>query len=410
MRGEHRFKPAGRDQVDGVLATLLKGERVIWPAGADEAFFDSLLKRSLQNGVAMLLQERLQRAGGPLEPPSRLEEGLNKEAGRHLLRQGVLDRELARVLKALADTRIRCLVLKGAAVSRTVYPAPHYRPRSDSDLWVPEADLPRVSHCLSRIGYLPTPATGSRLTQSQRGYQRTCGAGCLHLVDVHWRISNVQLFADVLAFDAEWERRVSLSSLSPAGYTLNPISSLLLACVHRVAHHGAAGPLIWLADIHRLSGVLSSDEQRQFIRVVDEKQLAAACRDGLRVAFKAFPDLKGAHILRQWLELAPPAEDRSARFLRGANDRVAILISDWRHLPGARNKLWLLKEHLVPPVAYMRQRYPGRGRLVLPWLYLRRAGAGAWRLLFTRARRVSRLGRASRGACPSNPNAPTQVP
>src|SRR5262249_1172510 len=67
-------------------------------------------------------------------------EDARRHAQRALVDASVVEmmrrRELVRILKILADVGIGVLVFKGAALGRTHYPAPHLRPRSDTDLLI----------------------------------------------------------------------------------------------------------------------------------------------------------------------------------------------------------------------------------------------------------------------------------
>ncbi|HEX2123766.1 MAG TPA: hypothetical protein VHL59_19225, partial [Thermoanaerobaculia bacterium] len=56
-----------------------------------------------------------------------------------------------------------------------------------------------------------------------------------------------------------------------------------------------------------------------------------------------------------------------------------IMVANLRALSW-RARLQRLWQLAVPPAAFMQQRFPERGRLALPWLYVYRAGRGITRL------------------------------
>ncbi len=370
-------------QAEEFLQSLLRGGPPGWPGEEGEQFERDFLEACRSHGVAPLLHHRLTEIGGSNTWPERLRLRLKSEEGGALLLQEVLDRELRRVLEALAEDHVSCLLLKGAAVARTAYPAPHLRPRSDADLWVRPADRPALETCLERLGYLPAPATGAELIQAQKGFQRTDRSGVRHLLDVHWKISNVQLFAEVLTFDEVWPRRRPVPGLGPAAHTLEPATALLFACLHRVAHHGASLRLIWLRDIQGLAARLDGEQVEAFIGLARAKDLRAVCRDGLACALNAFPEPPVCDELLEWANRPTSREEASGRFLERADVRAAIFLSDFRQL-GTADRLRFVKEHLFPSPEYMLQRYGGRTRLALPLLYLRRALEGGWRILLKR--------------------------
>jgi hypothetical protein len=57
---------------------------------------------------------------------------------------------------------------------------------------------------------------------------------------------------------------------------------------------------------------------------------------------------------------------------------------DYRALPGIGRKVRYLRELVFPPAAFMQSKFAGAGGQWLPWLYVRRAVAGAWRRLHGR--------------------------
>jgi hypothetical protein len=61
--------------------------------------------------------------------------------------------------------------------------------------------------------------------------------------------------------------------------------------------------------------------------------------------------------------------------------KVDILASDLKALPGWRQRLRLLREHVFPPAGYIRRRYAVSSPLALPALYAHRfvTGAFKWR-------------------------------
>ncbi len=378
-----------KTEAERFLRTALRGGAADWPARAGDEFTEALVEACQLHGVSALLHSSLERGGQWEGWPARVKHQLEREEGLALLRQEILDRELRTVLERLAGDGVPCLLVKGAAVSRLAYRQPHLRPRTDSDLWIRESDLASAQSALSEVGYQAAESAGGRLTQYQQGFRKTCTANCTHLLDLHWKISNVQLFAECLQFEPEWRDRAPLPALGPAAHTLNLLSSLLLACLHRVAHHGGSRKLIWLCDMRNLAANLPLREQERFLQRARELEIEAVCRDSLEAAFSAFGLPNPDTPLVKWLAKPPPGGEKSAQFLRHANSRGGILVSDLRQLPGLRLKLQFVKEHLFPSVQYMRQRHPGRSSLLLPWFYLSRGASGIWEIFVTRIRKVT---------------------
>ncbi len=384
---------------DQFLRALLRGQVEGWPSRAGAEFQEGFVQSCTANGVAPLVHFLRERAGRWDGWPDQVRHRLKSEETGALLLQELMDRELAAVLGRLHSHGVHCLLLKGAALARLAYPAPHTRPRLDSDLWVRLNDWQIVEDCLTQSGYDPGPATRARVIQSQLTFVRPGGPDWQHNLDVHWKISNLQLFGDSLCFETCWEERQPVPGLGPAAWTLAPAAGLLLACLHRVAHHGRSSRLIWLRDIYELARRLSPQQQEEFLELTGRKQLRAVCRDGLAHALEAFPAIDGVSRLRSWSEEPTTESEESARFLQEAHVRKAVFLSDWRNLEGLRPRLTYLKEHLFPNPTQMLARHPGKGRLWLPLLYLWRILAGSWRVFFPRRQegRVQRQPGPERG-------------
>ena len=73
-------------------------------------------------------------------------------------------------------------------------------------------------------------------------------------------------------------------------------------------------------------------------------------------------------------------DEPSAVFLGPGVRKVDVLMDDVRLLPGWRAPLTLLREHLFPDPAYMRESYARGSSAPLLWLYLRRivTGMSSW--------------------------------
>jgi hypothetical protein len=74
-----------------------------------------------------------------------------------------VQRELGAVLQSLATAGVTPVLLKGAALARTVCDNPGPRPMDDVDLLLREADVPAALRELAALGYATLPAWGARL-------------------------------------------------------------------------------------------------------------------------------------------------------------------------------------------------------------------------------------------------------
>jgi hypothetical protein len=356
---------------DAWLAALLCGEPPRRQPVPDPV---RLVGAAIRHGVLPLLAEQAARARA--DWPPELQVPLMEAARAVSAAALVQERELEKILDALQAARISPLLFKGAALAYTHYGRPCLRPRADTDLLIDPADRATVHEVLRSSGYARPPIATGDFVSHQALYVKRDALGLVHALDIHWKIANPQVFADLLTFGELAAQATPLPALGPGVRGVAGVHALLLACLHRVAHHDdESGLLIWLYDIHLLAAGLSPGELQRFVRLAREKQARAVCAAGLRRARVRFDTAVPPFVLDE-LDRAAGSEE-TARFLRPRRRKVDILRSDFARLSW-RGRLQLLREHLLPPAGYVRAMYAG-SRLPLPLLYAHRIARGARR-------------------------------
>lgn len=306
----------------------------------------------------------------------------------------VRERELARVLAALAARGVTPLLLKGAHLAFTVYPSPDRRPRLDTDLLIKEEDREPLRGCLLEAGYQPVPHVTGDVAFRQCQYERTDHCGAIHIVDVHWRIANPRAFADRMGYDDLVAGAVRIPRLSPFARAPRTAFALLLACVHRTAHHRTSRRLVWLYDIHLLASELDERDWDDVTGMAVHRGLSVVLSAGLLDTRDLLATAVPSRVLQTLAGHQAGADPDILTFLEGASMRQ-VMASDWQRLAGWRDRVSFLREHLFPPAAYMSAKYGSAGYVTLPFLYARRIIIGAWR---ERHRRASDFaGRGDRG-------------
>ncbi|MGB7218037.1 MAG: nucleotidyltransferase family protein [Vicinamibacterales bacterium] len=288
--------------------------------------------------------------------------------------EAIREHELRAVLARLADAGVRAILLKGAALAYTCYARPELRPRDDTDVMIPRSSRAEVARTLTAAGYHQPSEVDGDLTTGQFHWQRRDGHGLLHALDIHWRVSNVRAFADVLTFEELAGDAIAVPDLGLHAWSPSPVHALLVACVHRVAHHGDTPNLLWLFDVHLLASKLSQHQRAAFRDLASARKVRAVCGRSLHLAQEAFGGIDV-----DWIaSLAEPsgAVESTAAFLGGHLRPVDILKSDLAATRSWRARLQLLAEHLFPSSAFMYERYGTRLKLALPFLYLHRAVRG----------------------------------
>jgi hypothetical protein len=196
---------------------------------------------------------------------------------------------------------------------------------------------------------------------------------------LHWRVANPRVFDRVLAFDDAWSRSIPMLALGNNARTLGWADTLLLSCVHRVAHHVDAesedGP--WLQDIDRLVRRLDQAERQAFVDEASRSGTRAVCARGLELAAREYGTPSEA--LVEELAKVDAGPEPSAIFVGGSPRLAGILASDLRHGTW-RERAQLMCEHLVPSRAYMRSKYPRWPAALIPFAYAVRIAFGmpAW--------------------------------
>ena len=369
------------------LCAALRGEAVDLPFSGRCELEAQLRASVAYHGIGPLLSQKLARTDSRW--PGALEflcaaRPDKREAAIELLRR----HELERVLTALAGSGVCVLLLKGAALAYSLYPSPTLRPRMDTDLLVRETQRATAEQILVDLGYSKPNAISGRLVRYQCGYARRDRFGIDHLLDLHWRISNTQLFSRALDFEELWQRSLGVADLGKHARRLGSAHALLHACMHR-AHHmnspihmGDTPPmqgdrLIWLYDIHLLLESMSPEERLDFAGLAADRGMRAVCRDGLLRAGRCFGTQleEGVLLALQNTGTAEPSE----ACLRSGHMRY--LLNELRALPGWRDRAQFLREHLFPPPRYMLAKYAVANRAWLPMLYLQRGIHGARKML-----------------------------
>jgi hypothetical protein len=352
------------------LERALRGD-VSWTADDVPA----LVGAADDHGVSALLWDLLSRASEAQLP---LRQALASRARAAVARDLLVSLELSGVLGALADSGVRALVIKGAALAYTVYEQPWHRPRLDTDILVATADVEPAARVLTQCGYDRCEAisTGAFVSH-QVAFERSDAQGLRHVIDLHWKIANPQLLSNAVPFEELWTDSVPVPALGAAARMPSPVNALLIGCIHRLAHHQGHDRLIWLYDLHLLGRQLDDLGWDELCRGAQDRGVAGLCLDGLLQArqrvFAAVPPGVEQALARV------PAEP-STVYLRGPVRRRDVLASDLALLPGWRARVRLLREHAFPSAAFIRARYGCSSRAMLPLAYVHRlvTGASTW--------------------------------
>ena len=327
------------------------------------------------HGIGPLLWElRPGDVAGTPDADSVLEARVRGAATRDIFVQ----REMRTVLDALAASGVTALVIKGSALAYTVYPKPWLRPRTDTDLLIPHEHVAAATRALEGCGYTRCDAISTgEFVSHQVAFERTDSHGAYHVIDLHWKIANPHVVADALPFELLWRDAQAAPALGNGARVPSVVGSMLLACIHRLAHHQGHDRLIWLYDLKLLSMALPAEGWADLRRLAIERGVAGLCLDGLQQAKMRLGASLPAEVEAALIAAAP--HEPSQMYLAGPVRKRDVLVSDLTALNTWRARAQLVREHLVPAPAFMRKRYGTTARWLLPALYLHRVVTGAYR-------------------------------
>lgn len=339
----------------------MRGERAEWPSD----LADAEVRAIVEHGVAPLVY-----AAQPLA-------ALRGDAIRAAAIEPLRAEDLRGVLRELAARGIDVLITKGSALAYDVYAVPELRPRGDVDLLVSDARAGDAIAAFRALGFDERVTSGDEHGLRQAALTRTDAHGVRHEYDLHWDIANTPLFASAMRFEELRARAVPIAPLGPHAYGLARVDALLLACIHRVAHHHDSERLIWLVDIALLRDRMTPDEHRAFWRHASEARVVGVCARSVELAdeWMSRPPHDRAE---DWLSAEELARDEASRAFLDRDLRYGeVMLANLRALSW-RARLKRVWQLAFPPPAYLRQTFGTRGPL--PWLYVRRGARGVRRL------------------------------
>jgi hypothetical protein len=357
------------------LRALLRGDAAPWPAEASSNDAANLLEALDQHGIAPLVYARLSATGETWPIFAALRDTAIHAAATETLRLA----DLRALLEAFADRGIRVLIIKGTGLAYDVYDAPELRSRGDTDLLIAEVDCDSVGALMHQLGYESQLTSGDTLAVRQQSFRRDG-----HVYDVHWDVTNSPVVRDALPFDELLRRAIAVPRISPQALAPSHGDAMLLACLHRVAHHHDNERLIWLCDIHLLRERMSRDEHAAFWRLAADRRVVTICERSIALAEEWFARTSHDRAA-DWIRDDERLRDEpSAAFLDRSRTRAAHLSGDLKAL-GWRARMRRLRELAFPPAAFMRQSFPSAPIALLPALYVWRGVRGVLRL-FRRVR------------------------
>jgi hypothetical protein len=366
-------------EIVDLLAGLLRGDRIDHE-GLSAHPAETVCRHAELHGILPLIADRLKDDAGM---PGRLRSMLSKRARHEIGADLVRESALKQLLPSLGRAGVNPLLMKGAQLAYTHYPRPDLRPRADTDILIRESDRSPVDEALTGLGYQPLGQTSGKLVSYQASYLKGRPGAAFHIVDVHWKVANPQVFADVLSYDEMAESAVPIRNHGLSALGLCDLHALLVACVHRVAHHRDSVVLVWLYDIDLITRRFGPAEWERFVTLAVERGVRTVCRRSLEQTARWLRTDVPGYVWGDPRLSEASGEELTARYL-ASRPLAAELLDDLQALATWGERWLLLREHCFPPATYMRTVYDPASNAPLPLLYARRIVHAARRWLVKR--------------------------
>jgi len=290
----------------------------------------------------------------------------------------VLDDLLARFARA----DIPVVLLKGAALSVTLYTDPALRQIGDLDVLIRATDKERAGALLVANGFAPLldltagfrEQFGSEQCYTRRGKRAAT-------VDLHWNLINRPRYAHALDVEWFWAHTRAVPLNAQRVTVLDWDAQLLHLAEHFIVHHQMRG-LRWSYDL----GLLLALHQHE----LHWEQILNAARQ-----FEFLPVLDAVltHVTDTWGVAIPESIRASlAESTRGLANHLQVIVATSERIDATilregmsfhdwRTRAAYFFHLFFPSPDYMRERYRIAHPALLPLFYLLRLGLGARRLV-----------------------------
>jgi hypothetical protein len=284
---------------------------------------------------------------------------------RMLARQPGLDAAGAEVITELRAAGVEPVLLKGAALARSLYRPGEHRSYFDIDLLVSPDAMPKVAAVLGELGYASrNDLEGLRQVGDSLHadvWSRTVPGFGNQSFDVHWRVEGCGV-SPRKALDL-LTREAGFTEIAGCEVATLAIPAMALHLALHAAQHGPADAKA-IGDLTRGIERLSEDVWFQARDLAGQLDALGSFAAGLRLAIpgNALADrLKLPTGERVLLEL----ENRDFR-PRGTFHLAAFRQAGWRE------RCMLIRHALLPPAAWIKWQHPwaGRGLIALGGAYL----------------------------------------
>ena len=303
---------------------------------------------------------------------SQMRKGFLASQARHL----AMERQISDILDAFNSEKVSALVIKGPALTLTVYPATAARPCSDIDLLVRPEQYVKAREILNRIGYRCRYNRFDNFKEFFNSEPFSCGKDPTkpYEVDLHWDVFQYHGLKRENAADTFFDRKITVETPRFTLQTLNTVDALLQAAFHLVLHHPESFRLIWISDIALLCQKLVDPKDLKDLRSrTSEFKLGLAMEKALKLAqfWNGIRLPEGYDDFTHWPN-TDKAEKVELEYVTNNHTTDIRLCGYIETLRESSSKIRYLMKFLFPPSDYIRATHPPSRNWLLPFSYVRR--------------------------------------
>jgi hypothetical protein len=334
--------------------------------------WDRVLQNAHRHGVLPMLYSRIVATG--VEIPRGAMEVARRRYEQNAFHCIANAAELLEVLKTFEEAAIPAIPFKGVVLASSAYASTTERAAGDLDVLIHYRDLKRATAILQRRGYELRTEVLENGSPAQRDYfeyhfERPSDGVILEL---RWRLELTQpRFRRKLGLEWVYSKRRTITLAGGAVPSLDPVSELLILCMHGTKHFWAR--LIWTSDVAMLIESQPDLDWDLAMREARRTGLWRTLELGVLLAHRMLGAEVPAEILRRFeadkvaVRLAEffaehligsPGMMPSGRIpfnvhLLGWQDRVQALFSPGIFRPGDRDLAFIQLPQALHPLYYV---------------------------------------------------------
>lgn len=283
------------------------------------------------------------------------------------------------VFKAFSKANIPFVVLKGWALSYTVYAKPHHRPKTDIDILINEENKDAVKDIFEQHQFKNPRGWEPKGIIDQFTMRKTLVQDVYANVDIHLKISDDKLIQSKLTWAQVYSNKPRINCT--LGATVPSTAFLIIhAAVHLLHHyaHGDLIKLIWLFDIYLLIEKAHPNDISTLKNELQRTGLAKPFTRVVNTVLLAFPNSKSQELLKITRSLTSSSE---FDYLLQPPSPIKSYIRKLQQSQGLNAKFTVITETLFPPEEEIFRKYGKVSKWSLPYYYLHRITTGIIRRL-----------------------------